>query len=531
MVSSSSRVRSVSTTVTRCYSSGSARSTTSNRYDAIVIGLGGVGSFALRGLVNADGGGKFLGIEQFTGGGHDKGSSHGESRIYRQAYFEHVNYVPWLQYSLQEFKTLDEQRKQQQSATGESKSDESGGKLKDTVASLTQPPLVQECGTLLLEPAQDFHGPSSSSSSSQSLCRNSLEAAQRHGIPVQEFTSTSALQERFPQFQYGPHTDSGGSDQMVGLYEPGGGYLRPESILQTVWHQILQSSSSSSSVDVVQHAKVVGWNYLPGATTSSGQPLMEVRIRQHQGTQAWVAADSNDLESSDYGRPELEEWVVTTPCLLVAAGAWTSQLIPQWAPYLQPHRQLQGWIDTSSETGTEDEPCSPLLFGHDQMPTWIMVTNQYPLPLYGVPADVCHTNPSMRGWIKIGIHGRDDPLSNPSKNPITLSPTEWDELRLATQATINPRSWRNGATGPFETTTSPQLVDAKPCMYTMTPDKHFIIGSPYQGVFAVSGLSGHGFKQVPALGQMMVDYAIKGETASMEQWDYEFCSPSRFGLS
>src|SRR6185369_2674134 len=62
-------------------------------YDVIVLGTGGVGSAAAYHLAKR--GAKVLGIDRFPGG-HDRGSSHGETRIIRQAYFEHADYVPLL---------------------------------------------------------------------------------------------------------------------------------------------------------------------------------------------------------------------------------------------------------------------------------------------------------------------------------------------------------------------------------------------------------------------------------------------------
>lgn len=64
-----------------------------NHYDVIVLGCGGVGSAAAYHLARR--GATVLGIDQFEGG-HDRGSSHGETRIIRQAYFEHPDYVPLL---------------------------------------------------------------------------------------------------------------------------------------------------------------------------------------------------------------------------------------------------------------------------------------------------------------------------------------------------------------------------------------------------------------------------------------------------
>lgn len=62
-------------------------------YDVIVVGTGGVGSAAM--LACAKRGTKVLGLDRFPPG-HDRGSSHGESRVIRRSYFEHPDYVPLL---------------------------------------------------------------------------------------------------------------------------------------------------------------------------------------------------------------------------------------------------------------------------------------------------------------------------------------------------------------------------------------------------------------------------------------------------
>ena len=62
-------------------------------YDVIVAGLGGMGSAAAYHL--AARGERVLGLERHAPA-HDRGSSHGESRIIRQAYFEGAEYVPLL---------------------------------------------------------------------------------------------------------------------------------------------------------------------------------------------------------------------------------------------------------------------------------------------------------------------------------------------------------------------------------------------------------------------------------------------------
>src|SRR5258706_10304843 len=68
-------------------------SRTMTHYDVIVLGTGGVGSAAAFHLARR--GAQVLGLDRFPGG-HDRGSSHGQTRIIRQAYFEHADYVPLL---------------------------------------------------------------------------------------------------------------------------------------------------------------------------------------------------------------------------------------------------------------------------------------------------------------------------------------------------------------------------------------------------------------------------------------------------
>src|ERR1700742_1949336 len=62
-------------------------------FDVIVLGVGGMGSAACFELARR--GRRVLGLEQFPLV-HDRGSSHGHTRIIRTAYYEHPNYVPLL---------------------------------------------------------------------------------------------------------------------------------------------------------------------------------------------------------------------------------------------------------------------------------------------------------------------------------------------------------------------------------------------------------------------------------------------------
>src|SRR5205814_2258259 len=80
------------------------------RFDAIVIGVGGMGSatvfeLARRGL-------RVLGLEQYDIP-HDRGSSHGVNRIIRLAYWEHPSYVPLLKRAYELWRALESKRHEQ----------------------------------------------------------------------------------------------------------------------------------------------------------------------------------------------------------------------------------------------------------------------------------------------------------------------------------------------------------------------------------------------------------------------------------
>ena len=76
----------------------------SERYDAIVVGVGGMGSAALYHLARR--GRRVLGLERFDVP-NDMGSSHGVTRIIRLAYYEHSSYVPLLERAYELWRELE----------------------------------------------------------------------------------------------------------------------------------------------------------------------------------------------------------------------------------------------------------------------------------------------------------------------------------------------------------------------------------------------------------------------------------------
>jgi sarcosine oxidase len=75
------------------------------RFDVVVCGLGAMGSAALHQL--ACRGKRVLGIERYAPG-HDRGSSHGATRIIRLGYFEHPSYVPLLRHAYALWRELEQ---------------------------------------------------------------------------------------------------------------------------------------------------------------------------------------------------------------------------------------------------------------------------------------------------------------------------------------------------------------------------------------------------------------------------------------
>jgi len=153
-----------------------------NSYDVIVLGTGGVGSAAAYQLAKR--GANVLGIDQFPGG-HDRGSSHGETRVIRQAYFEHSDYVPLLLRAYELWRELEQ------------------------VAGVD---LLHQVGLLQVGPPEGF------------VVRGVLEAASLHGLKVESLTADQ-IPRRFPGFRA-----AAGS---AGVFEPAAGYLKVERCVLT----------------------------------------------------------------------------------------------------------------------------------------------------------------------------------------------------------------------------------------------------------------------------------------------------------
>jgi sarcosine oxidase len=177
-------------------------------YDAIVIGLGGVGSAAAFHLARR--GLKVLGLEQHAAG-HRLGSSHGETRVIRKAYFEHPNYVPLLQRAYE---------------------------LWDELAANSGKELFQRSGVLLVGRPDG------------EVISGSLQSARDHEIEVEALPAEQARQ-RFPGFRI--------PDDQVALLEPDAGFLRVERCVLAHWE-----AARAAGADLREHAAVQRLEFRPG---------------------------------------------------------------------------------------------------------------------------------------------------------------------------------------------------------------------------------------------------------------------------
>jgi sarcosine oxidase len=155
-------------------------------YDVIVLGVGGMGSAACLELARR--GRRVLGLEQF-GFVHDHGSSHGQTRVIRKAYYEHPAYVPLLRRAYERWYDLEQ---------------------------LCGWRLFTECGCLTLgRPDSE-------------LILGVQASAAHHNLPVERLTALE-LRRRIPAFQF--------DDTFVGLLERDAGFLAVEECVRACVEQ------------------------------------------------------------------------------------------------------------------------------------------------------------------------------------------------------------------------------------------------------------------------------------------------------
>ena len=364
-------------------------------YDAIVIGVGGMGSAAVYHLARR--GWKVLGLEQY-GVPHEMGSSHGDSRMIRYTLQEHPSYVPLVRRAYELWHELE---------------DAAGEQLMVTTGSVRAGP-----------PDSPFF-------------QGAKEACDVHGIPYEILTGPE-INKRFPGYQFPKEISS--------IYQADGGFLLPERCI----------------VDHVRAAKEAGAEVHEGETVLDWEPRGEgVTVRTNRGS---------------YGAGRL----------VVTAGAWAAKLTPQVAKHAVPERQVLGWF----------QPERPELFRTGSFPVFGIWTEQgryYGFPSYDLPGN------GVPGF-KIGRAHHLLQKVDPDLMDREVHAEDEEVLRQFTSRYF-----------PLAAGT---VLELKTCIYTNTPDEHFLIGvlPSHPQVSVAAGFSGHGFKFASVIGEIMADLAQRGET-------------------
>jgi sarcosine oxidase len=363
-------------------------------YDVIVIGLGGMGSAAAYQLALR--GQRVLGVERFSPA-HDRGSSHGRSRIIRQAYFEGADYVPLLLRAYELWNRIEQE---------------------------TGTELLTLTGGLMMGPP------------GSATVAGSRESAQKWGLE-HEMLDASQIAERFPTLR--PERDA------VGLYEARAGFVRPEAAVAAHLERARQLGA-----ELHFEEKVLGWDAVGGGDG--------VRVR--------TATETYE------GRG-----------LVVAPGAWAPEVLSDLRLPLKVERQVQFWFAPRSGAG---------MFEVGRHPIFIWETSTgiqfYGFPSHGPPADGVKV-----AFFRMGHETRPDELDTQVRA---------DEIDLM-QGFLRDRIPQLGT-----------FVRGEPCMYTTTPDEHFVIAKhpASSHVALAAGFSGHGFKFASVVGEILAELVTEGTT-------------------
>jgi sarcosine oxidase len=349
-------------------------------FDVIIAGLGAMGSAAAYHL--AARGRRVLGLDRFQPP-HTFGSSHGQTRIIREAYFEHPLYVPLIQRAYELWEKLEQ---------------ESGRKL------------LQQTGGVMIGPRNGV------------LVRGAVQSAREHRL-AHEIFSAPELYQAFPAFAP--------SGDMVGVWEPRAGILFPELAVQT-------------------HLEMAAKR---GATLRFHEPVMK-----------WEPDGKGVRVITATGTCRAER-------LLLSAGAWINSLLPDLSLPLHVERQVLYWFEPRADA----DPFQP-----DRCPISIW---EY------APHQFFYTFPNLGDGVKVALHHRGE---------TTTADTVRREVSAEEVQTMRKllRRFLPGADGALRSTAV--------CVYTNTPDEHFLLDThpEHPAVFIASPCSGHGFKFASVIGEI-----------------------------
>jgi sarcosine oxidase len=185
---------------------------------------------------------------------------------------------------------------------------------------------------------------------------------------------------------------------------------------------------------------------------------------------------------------------VSTRTLVLALGPWVQQILAAVGVPIRVQRNVQAWFAPATTN-----------YSASGFPAFLLDRDGLPAPLYGFP--------DFGDGVKAAWHGFGD-LTDPQHLDREIA-----EERDIAPITRAMDDWMPDA--------ARQLLSAKVCMYTLTPDQHFIVDShpDHERLILCGGFSGHGFKFAPVIGEIAADIAVEGGTSH----PIGFLSLRRFG--
>jgi len=359
-------------------------------YDVIILGVGGMGSAAAFELSRR--GRRVLGLEQFDLG-HNRGSSHGQTRVIRKAYSDHPAYVVLLHRAYERWFDLEQRSRRS---------------------------LFSVCGCLTLgQPHGD-------------RVEGVLRSAQEHNLPVERLTAVE-VRHRFPAFRI--------EDDFVGVLEPEAGFLRVEDCV----------------LAYADEARRLG-----------------AELRTHETVLSWEATGSGVVVRTAGGSFAAER-------LLITAGAWAGPILAQLRLPLTVRRMVLSWHATTNDA----------LFRQDCFPVYRAQ----------VPEGIFYGFPVIDGaGHKVARSDSGTDIGGPADVNRTLSPADEAECRPFLD------QYLPAVAGPVR--------GCSACMYTMTPDRNFILDRHphHPNVVIAAGFSGHGFKFASVVSEILADLAETGRS-------------------
>ena len=178
---------------------------------------------------------------------------------------------------------------------------------------------------------------------------------------------------------------------------------------------------------------------------------------------------------------------ITAQRVVVTAGAWSSQLLSRLGLPLRVERKVLLWVN----------PRAPERFTPDVLPIFAFAERFF----YGFPSI------GGRG-VKMAIHWEKGHTVDDPTAPVAEATLEDAEPVLEMASRFLP-ALAGALPGALD-----RISALKTCLYTTTPDEHFIIDRhpEWENLTFAAGFSGHGFKFAPVVAEALADLAMFGKS-------------------